>query len=160
MEITQILEKSRSLTSKHYEVWFKRGIALVKPKGENQSKDSFMIAKIEAEKHGFIFKKDSNVIIDFKELSKTIKVNKDSYPYFVTHSATYYPNSVTSGDTIVDEVIKNFISRSQAGQTKYGKTLDREDLTLEQWITHAIEEGMDMVLYLTKIKKELKNAKL
>jgi hypothetical protein len=46
--------------------------------------------------------------------------------------------------------------RSQVGIKKYGTTLERDDLSTEQWIDHAIEEAMDLVLYLTKLKTQLK----
>lgn len=38
---------------------------------------------------------------------------------------------------------------------KYGQTLDRNDLSLLDWINHAQEELMDGILYLEKIKKNL-----
>jgi hypothetical protein len=33
--------------------------------------------------------------------------------------------------------------------------MDRDDLSVTEWIDHAIEEQMDNILYLTKLKKEL-----
>jgi hypothetical protein len=60
-------------------------------------------------------------------------------------------------DRIVEGVIEKFRSRSEVGIKKYGTTLDRNDLSLEEWINHAQEEAMDLCLYLTKIKEELKN---
>jgi hypothetical protein len=60
-------------------------------------------------------------------------------------------------DSIVEEVLEKFKKRSELGIQKYGTTLDREDLTFEQWIEHAIEEAMDLTLYLQKIKNELIN---
>lgn len=59
-------------------------------------------------------------------------------------------------DSIVKEVIKNFEKRSIIGYLKYGTTLDRNDLTYEQWVNHLQEELMDACLYLQKIKHELK----
>ena len=59
-------------------------------------------------------------------------------------------------DSIVNEVVENFKERSRIGVLKYNTTLDRDDLSIEQWLSHAIEEAMDLTLYLTKIKKELK----
>jgi hypothetical protein len=60
-------------------------------------------------------------------------------------------------DRIVEGVIEKFRSRSEVGIKKYGTTLDRDDLSLEQWLDHAIEEQMDSILYLTKIKEDIKN---
>ena len=59
-------------------------------------------------------------------------------------------------DPIVYSVVKKFNQRSELGQKKYGTTLAREDLSLDEWLNHAIEESMDLILYLTKIKEELK----
>ena len=58
-------------------------------------------------------------------------------------------------DSVVKSVIESFKQRSEAGILKYGKTLDRNDLTFLQWIQHAQEEMMDGVLYLEKIKISL-----
>ena len=56
-------------------------------------------------------------------------------------------------DTVVTSVINQFINRANVGYKKYGKTLDREDLSLLEWVQHAQEEHMDSILYLEKIKK-------
>jgi hypothetical protein len=52
----------------------------------------------------------------------------------------------------VDSIVDKFIDRSRVGKEKYGVTIDREDWSLEQWIEAAIEEHMDAILYLQKIK--------
>lgn len=59
---------------------------------------------------------------------------------------------VPKADSIVDSIVDKFISRSNVGKAKYGTTLDREDWSLDQWIENAIEEHMDAILYLQKIK--------
>lgn len=56
-------------------------------------------------------------------------------------------------DSVVSSVISAFQKRAEIGQIKYGKTLDRNDLTFLQWIQHAEEELMDGILYLEKIKQ-------
>ena len=58
-------------------------------------------------------------------------------------------------DSIVQSVVEKFISRAEFGRKKYGQTLDRQDLTTDEWINHAIEEAMDMILYMAKLKVEL-----
>lgn len=60
-------------------------------------------------------------------------------------------------DTIVNSVVQKFISRSNVGIQKYGQTLDRDDLKTVDWIQHTQEELMDAILYLEKLKKEIKN---
>jgi hypothetical protein len=59
-------------------------------------------------------------------------------------------------DSVVQSVIDNFINRSKMGKEKYGTDLDRNDLSLYDWILHAQEEHMDAILYLEKIKKTIK----
>lgn len=60
-------------------------------------------------------------------------------------------------DSVVQSVVNKFVERAEMGFLKYNNTLDRTDLTTEQWINHALEEHMDAILYLTKLKQELKN---
>jgi hypothetical protein len=97
-------------------------------------------------------KEEYNLIND--KYYKSLDFSKD-YPYFVSHTAESYPNSQTSGDTVVDEIRKKFLERSKVGQAKYGTNLDRKDLSTIEWLNHAIEEQMDSILYLTKLKREL-----
>jgi hypothetical protein len=59
-------------------------------------------------------------------------------------------------DSIVESVIKQFKDRSNVGIAKYGVTLDRNDLSLIEWLEHTKQEQMDSVLYLEKAIKELR----
>ena len=56
-------------------------------------------------------------------------------------------------DKIVELVIDKFKERSNTGIKKYGVTLERNDLSFQDWIKHAQEEAMDFILYLEKIKE-------
>ncbi len=58
-------------------------------------------------------------------------------------------------DSIVISVVKKYVGRSLIGKKKYGTTLDREDLSVVEWINHTQEELMDATLYLEKLKKTL-----
>ena len=58
-------------------------------------------------------------------------------------------------DKIVLSVMAKYAERSAAGLKKYGVTLDRQDLTIYDWINHAQEEAMDFTLYLERIRKEI-----
>ena len=58
-------------------------------------------------------------------------------------------------DTVVLSVVQSFQERSRAGQLKYGTTLDRTDLTPQQWAQHMQEELMDAILYLERLKREI-----
>lgn len=59
-------------------------------------------------------------------------------------------------DTIVEDVINDLLSRSKRGITKYGVTLDRDDLTVLEWHQHHYEELLDAALYTKRIIEELK----
>lgn len=54
-------------------------------------------------------------------------------------------------DSVTDEVIQDIKDRREKGYSKYGVTLDREDLTREEWLTHAYEEALDFANYLKKL---------
>jgi hypothetical protein len=58
-------------------------------------------------------------------------------------------------DTIVEDVREDLLRRSQVGIKKYNTTLDRTDIDLKGWITHALEEALDLSLYLKRIQIEL-----
>jgi hypothetical protein len=74
--------------------------------------------------------------------SNVLKISTEE----ITHS--------TCVDSVVYSIVSQFISRSKIGKEKYGVTLDREDLSILDWIQHAQEEHMDAILYLEKLKKE------
>ncbi len=59
---------------------------------------------------------------------------------------------VLKTDSIVDSVIDQFINRAQFGKAKYNTDLDRQDLSVPDWIEHAQQELMDGILYLEKLK--------
>lgn len=58
-------------------------------------------------------------------------------------------------DRIVEAVRADLLRRSQLGIQKYGTTLERDDLTLKQWLQHAYEECLDQALYLKRAIIEL-----
>jgi len=62
-------------------------------------------------------------------------------------------------DSIVQAVVDRFITRAQFGKQKYVTDLDRQDLSLLDWIQHAQEEMHDGILYLERIKQELSKQK-
>ena len=64
--------------------------------------------------------------------------------------------TVLKTDTVVDSIVDSFISRASQGKEKYGNTLDRQDLSVLDWIEHAQQELQDGILYLEKLKQTLK----
>jgi hypothetical protein len=62
--------------------------------------------------------------------------------------------TIPTDDPIVSAVIRKIHSRSQVGIKKYGTTMERTDLSFNDWITHLQEELMDAIIYLEKLKHE------
>lgn len=62
-------------------------------------------------------------------------------------------------DSIVQSVVEKYKQRSILGQNKYGTTLDREDLSSDQWLSHLQEELMDATLYIEKLKSMISEVK-
>jgi hypothetical protein len=60
----------------------------------------------------------------------------------------------TMKDPIVQSVIDKFQERSDVGIAKYGTTLQDNQLTTLEWLTHLQEELMDATLYIEKLKTE------
>ena len=60
-------------------------------------------------------------------------------------------------DTVVKSVLDKYQERSDVGKLKYGKTLDRKDLTMKEWLNHLQEELMDATLYIEKLLKEIQS---
>ena len=59
-------------------------------------------------------------------------------------------------DPILLRVLAKYYERSEIGIEKYGRTLDRDDLSLLDWLTHLQEELMDATLYIEKLKADVK----
>ena len=60
-------------------------------------------------------------------------------------------------DTILVRVLTKYRDRAARGQEKYGTTLDRTDLTAQQWLLHLQEELMDATLYCEKLMSPSEN---
>jgi hypothetical protein len=60
--------------------------------------------------------------------------------------------TIPTDDPIVSAVIRKMYQRSQVGIKKYGTTMERDDLSYAEWLTHLQEELMDSIIYLEKIK--------
>lgn len=92
---------------------------------------------------------------DAKRLAYAILDLLDN-PYLeVTQLVAIPEGANSSGDAIVDEAINKLLSRSRLGQEKYGTTLMRNDLSLLDWMRHAIEESLDRTLYMIRALKDL-----
>ena len=87
-------------------------------------------------------------------------MKKKKENWVVSWSSKWAKDNLSSpevkGDTIVEDVINKFRKRSEAGMLKYNTTLDRTDLSTLDWITHLQDELMDAILYVERLKKEIK----
>ena len=52
---------------------------------------------------------------------------------------------------VTEQVINDIKQREQKGLETYGTTMDRDDLTQDQWLQHAYEESLDFCIYLKKL---------
>ncbi len=75
-----------------------------------------------------------------KDLGTVIDYSKDN------------SRTVLKTDYVVDSIIDQFIDRASFGRSKYGVGMEREDLSILEWIEHAKQEHMDAILYLEKLK--------
>lgn len=57
-------------------------------------------------------------------------------------------------DKYVNRVLNRFKDRSEVGIRKYSTTLERNDLSILEWLTHLQEELMDATLYIERLKDE------
>lgn len=60
-----------------------------------------------------------------------------------------------SRSRILDRIVDRFEDREKEGLVNYGTTMDRDDLSIIDWLVHLQEEIMDAVLYLEKLKQEI-----
>lgn len=52
---------------------------------------------------------------------------------------------------VTEQVINDIQQRELKGIETYGTTMDRNDLTQDQWLQHAYEEALDFAIYLRKL---------
>lgn len=87
-------------------------------------------------------------------------MKKKKENWVVSWSSKWTKDNLSSpevkSDPIVEDVINKFRKRSEAGMLKYNTTLDRTDLSTLDWITHLQDELMDAILYVERLKKEIK----
>ena len=63
-----------------------------------------------------------------------------------------YPPAATGIERMVCEEIA---LRQQAGINKYGTTVANNNLSLREWLQHALEESLDQAIYLRRAIAEI-----
>lgn len=61
---------------------------------------------------------------------------------------------------VTDSVIEDLKRRPEVGFNKYGTTMDRKDLTNQQWLQHLYEELLDAAQYTKKLMVEPNRANI
>tara|TARA_R110000822_G_scaffold179751_1_gene319570 strand:+ start:537 stop:734 length:198 start_codon:yes stop_codon:yes gene_type:complete len=60
---------------------------------------------------------------------------------------------------IEDQVCQKLQERAEIGLKKYNTTMEREDLSTEEWLVHLQEELMDATVYIQKILHDIQRIK-
>ena len=58
--------------------------------------------------------------------------------------------------SVIESIQEDLEYRERVGLEKYNTTVDRKDLSEDQWLQHAYEEALDFCVYLKKIINERK----
>lgn len=53
---------------------------------------------------------------------------------------------------IEQQVIDKINQRAAIGKSKYGVTMERQDLNKTEWLNHLQEELLDAIIYIEKLK--------
>ncbi len=77
----------------------------------------------------------------------------------VLRNPLQFPMNQQIEDKIVLRVLARFNERSKLGIMKYNTTLERNDLSALEWLTHLQDELMDATLYVERLKDEVKQFK-
>lgn len=56
---------------------------------------------------------------------------------------------------IEDEVCDEIQARAKVGERKYGTTMERTDFDTVTWIQYALEEALDLAVYLKRLMYEI-----
>jgi len=85
-----------------------------------------------------------------------INISQDKIIDILRRNLHIYQTGLDIKDSNVRSVVNKYKRRSAVGIQKYGTTLDRDDLSFDEWLNHLQEELMDATLYIEKIRTELK----
>ena len=65
-------------------------------------------------------------------------------------------NHIHQMSKIEDDVCQQIQDRAKVGLNKYGTTMERTDLSTMEWLEHAKQEAMDLVIYLERIIQDMR----
>ena len=110
----------------------------------------------------YVCNQDGYLIVNGSNYRISDEVFFESYFYILNDDSliieplTTFSKNLTK-DKIVLQVMNDLNDRSRVGVEKYGVTLERDDLSLKDWLQHLLEELMDATLYLKRAIIEIEN---
>ena len=63
-------------------------------------------------------------------------------------------------DPLVQRVLNRMADRSESGIKKFGVTMENAEQSLELWIMNTQEELADSIMYLEKLKEEIRKKEI
>lgn len=71
------------------------------------------------------------------------------------HEAKQPDSDAPAPDEIEERIIQEIRRRRDIGREKYGTSMERTDLTTQQWLQHMKEELLDGAIYCERVKRDL-----
>ncbi len=68
--------------------------------------------------------------------------------------------NIKTRDPLVQRVLERMAERSESGIKKFGNTMDQSEQSLDHWIINTQEELADAILYLEKLKDEIRKKEI
>lgn len=68
--------------------------------------------------------------------------------------------NIKTRDPLVQRVLERMAERSESGIKKFGNTMDKSEHSLDHWIINTQEELADAILYLEKLKDEIRKKEI
>lgn len=106
-------------------------------------------------KNGVIIYKSDGFWYTAQDAAKVLKNETLPPPPIEKSDESIHSKEEFEPDSVVKSIMDEFITRAKKGKLKYNTDLDRTDLSVTDWIQHAIEEHMDSIVYLKKLKQIL-----
>ena len=63
--------------------------------------------------------------------------------------------SNTPDFSVEESIVLEIKERAKRGYGKYGTTMTRMDLSTRDWLQHALEEALDLAIYLKRIIRDI-----
>ena len=102
--------------------------------------------------------KTNGYIYKYKEYLPLNKIDLQTFSKIYFNGYELEEKYLPEENKILNNVHHLLHSQTAKGIEKYGKTVNANDYTTEQWIDHASEEIIDMLVYLQCLKQSIKES--